>query len=168
MTSEDLRVAEISMKAGCATILALNKWDISETDIDDARARVARKSRLRPAVITVSAQRGRNVPSLLPRALELADRAGQRIPTSELNRFVSAVVAKTPPPARRGRRLKLLYTAQVGERPMRFAIQVNDRKLINRDWAYHLENRMRENYELEGVPLIIDFVPRTGYRGRQD
>ena len=45
---------------------------------------------------------------------------------------------------------------------MRVAIQVNDRKLIIRDWAYHLENRMRETYELEGVPLVIDFVPRIG------
>jgi GTP-binding protein len=168
VTSEDLRVVELAMKAGCASLLVLNKWDLTETDIDDARARVERKSRLRPAVITASATRGRNVPSLLPKALDLADRAGKRIPTPELNRFVSDVAAKTPPPARRGRRLKLLYAAQVGERPFRVAIQVNDRKLISRDWAYHLENRMREQYELEGVPLVIDFVPRSGYRGRQD
>ncbi|MBK5221186.1 MAG: ribosome biogenesis GTPase Der [Thermoleophilia bacterium] len=168
VTSEDLRVSEMAMKGGCATLLVLNKWDVTETDIDDARARVARKLRLRPAVITSSAERGRNVPALLPRALQLADRAGERIPTPELNRFVSSVIAKTPPPARRGRRLKTLYAAQVGERPIRVAIQVNDRKLISRDWAYHLENRMRENYELEGVPLVIDFVPRTGYRGRED
>jgi len=154
----------MAMKAGCATLLVLNKWDISETDVDDARARVARKSRLRPAVVTVSATRGRNVGTLLPRALQLADRAAERIPTPELNRFVNDVVARTPPPARRGRRLRLYYTAQVGERPLRFAIQVNDRRLIQRDWAYHLENRMREAYGLEGVPLVIDFVPRSGRR----
>jgi predicted GTPase len=62
--------------------------------------------------------------------------------------------------------LRLYYAAQVGESPPRIAIQVNDRKLIGRDWAYHLENRMREAYELEGVPLIIDFVPHSGGRGR--
>ncbi len=168
VTAEDLRISEMAMKAGCASLLAMNKWDITETDIDDARARVTRKLRLRPAVITLSAERGRNVPALLPRALQLADQAGKRIPTPELNRFVGAVMAKTPPPAKRGRRLKTLYAAQVGERPIRVAIQVNDRKLISRDWAYHLENRMRENYELEGVPLVIDFVPRSGYRGRED
>ncbi len=167
VTSEDLRVAEMAMKAGCASLLALNKWDITAADIDDARIRVARKSRLRPAVITVSATRGRNVNTLLPRALELADKAGERIPTPELNRFVSDVVGKNPPPSRRRRRLRLFYAAQVGERPPRIAIQVNDRKLITRDWAYHLENRMRETYGLEGVPLVIDFVPRTGYRGRE-
>jgi GTP-binding protein len=168
VTAEDLRVAEMAMKAGCATLLALNKWDLTETDIDDARARVERKLRLRPAVITCSATRGRNVDSLLPRALQLADRAAERIPTPELNRFVADVVARTPPPSRRGRRLRLYYAAQVGESPPRIAIQVNDRKLITRDWAYHLENRMRETYELEGVPLIIDFVPHSGRRGRRD
>ena len=168
VTSEDLRVSEMAMKAGCATLLVLNKWDLTTTDIDDARARVARKSRLRPAVITCSATRGRNVQALLPRALELADRAGERVPTPELNRFVNAAVAKNPPPSRRGRRLKLFYSAQIGERPPRFAIQVNDRKLITRDWAYYLENRMREEYELEGVPLVIDFVPRSGRRTYSD
>ena len=168
VTSEDLRVAELAMKAGCATLLVLNKWDVTVTDIDDARARVGRKLRLRPAVVTCSATRGRNVPALLPRALQLADRAAERVPTPELNRFVNEVVARTPPPSRRGKRLRLFYAAQVGERPPRVAIQVNDRKLISRDWAYHLENRMRETYELEGVPLVIDFVPRSGYRGRAE
>ncbi len=165
VTAEDLRVAELAMRAGCATLIALNKWDVTRTDIDDARARVARKLRLRPEVVTCSATRGRNVVSLLPKALALADRAAERIPTPELNRFVAEVVAANPPPSRRGRRLRLYYAAQVGERPPRFAIQVNDRRLIVRDWAYYLENRMRETYGLEGVPLVIDFVPHSGRRG---
>jgi GTP-binding protein len=165
ITAEDLRVSELAMRAGCATLLVLNKWDVTRTDIDDARARVTQKLRLRPAVITCSALRGRNVPNLLPKALELADRAAERIPTPDLNRLVADVVAKHQPPSRRGRRLRLYYSAQVGERPPRIAIQVNDRKLIFRDWAYHLENRIRENYGLEGVPLVIDFVPHSGRRG---
>jgi len=164
VTTEDMRAAEMAMKAGCASLLAMNKWDVGETDIDDARARVERKLRLRPAVITVSAKTGRNVAALLPRALHLADRAAERIPTPELNRFVADVVAKHPPPNKRGKRLRLYYAAQIGESPPRVAIQVNDRRLIARDWAYHLENRMRETYELEGVPLIIDFVPASGRR----
>jgi GTP-binding protein len=164
VTAEDLRIAELAMKAGCATLLVLNKWDIGMTDVDDARARVERKLRLRPEVVTSSALYGRNVVKLLPKALQLADRAAERIPTPELNRFVGDVVATTPPPSRRGRRLRLYYSAQIGESPPRFAIQVNDRRLIVREWAYHLENRMRETYGLEGIPLIIDFVPHTGRR----
>jgi GTPase len=160
VTAEDLRVAELAMRAGCATLLALNKWDITRTDLDDARARVERKLRLRPALATCSARGGRNVAKLLPKAIELADRAGERVPTPELNRTVAEVVASSPPPSRRGRRLRLYYAAQVGERPPRIAIQVNDRRLIVRDWAYHLENRLRDTYGLEGVPLVIDFVPK--------
>ena len=164
VTAEDLRIAELAMRAGCSTLLVLNKWDIGTTDVDDARARVERKLRLRPEVVTCSALHGRNVVRLLPKALQLADRAAERIPTPELNRFVADVVATTPPPSRRGRRLRLYYAAQIGERPPRFAIQVNDRRLIVRDWAYHLENRMRETYGLDGVPLIIDFIPHSGRR----
>jgi GTP-binding protein len=164
VTAEDLRISELAMRAGCATLLALNKWDVGTVDVDDARARVERKLRLRPEVVTCSALQGRNVGKLLPKALQLADRAAERIPTPELNRFVADVVATTPPPSRRGRRLRLYYSAQIGERPPRFAIQVNDRRLIVRDWAYHLENRMRETYGLEGIPLVIDFIPHTGRR----
>ena len=161
VTSEDLRVAELAMRSGCATVVALNKWDIGETDLEDATARLSKRLRLRPPVITCSALTGRNVPKLLERSIQLADRRASRIPTPELNRFVHDLVASRPPPAKRGRRLRLYYAAQVGRRPPRFAIQVNDRRLITREWAFHLENRLREAYGLEGVPLVIDFIPHT-------
>jgi len=70
------------------------------------------------------------------------------------------VVAGHPPPSKRGKRLRLYYAAQVGTAPPRIVIQVNDRRVITRDWAYHLENRLREEYALEGIPLIIDYVPK--------
>jgi GTPase len=166
LTAEDLRVAEVAMRTGCATVLALNKWDISRVDIDDVRARAAQKLRLRPPVLTCSALTGRNVPALIGEAIRLAHRAADRIPTPELNRFVAGVVAARQPPQRHGKRLRLYYTAQVGRRPPRFAIQVNDRRLINRDWAFYLENRLRDAYDLQGVPLVIDYVPRKGRRNR--
>ena len=165
LTAEDLRVGELAMRSGCATVLAMNKWDVSRTDIDDARARAGQKLRLRPPVLTCSALTGRGVAAVLRQAIELAERAAERIPTPELNKFVSTVVAGRAPPQRHGRRLRLYYAAQVGRRPPRFAIQVNDRRLINRDWAFHLENRLRDAYGLQGVPLVIDYVPRK-LRGR--
>ncbi len=164
LTTEDLRVAELAMKTGCATIFALNKWDIVELDFEDTKARIAQRVRQRPPVITVSATKGRNVAKLLDAAIELADRRAERIPTPKLNRFIDDVVARHSPPSKRGKRLRLYYAAQVGTAPPRFAIQVNDRRVITRDWAYHLENRMREEYALEGVPLIIDYVPKRSRR----
>jgi GTP-binding protein len=165
VTAEDLRVADLAMKTGCATAVALNKWDlvdgeIAEEFLKDARARIARRVRQRPPVLAISAMTKRNVPKLLATAIALADRRAERIPTPKLNRFVNDVVAAHPPPVKRRKRLRLYYAAQVGDRPPRIAIQVNDRRLITRDWAYHLENRLRAEYRLEGVPLIIDFIPK--------
>jgi GTP-binding protein len=191
VTAEDLRVAELAMRSGCATLLALNKWDLvrgvpdharglppggtrstreeapfSAGDLDDARARAGQKLRLRPPVLTCSALTGRGVAAVLREAVRLADRAAERIPTPELNKFVAGVVADRPPPQRHGRRLRLYYAAQVGRRPPRIAIQVNDRRLISRDWAFYLENRLRDAYDMQGVPLVIDYVPRKRRRNR--
>jgi len=184
ITAQDLRIAELAMKAGCATVIVLNKWDLqagldaedaapdtsARLDLEHERARVAEKLRLRPHVLTVSAKSGRHVQRLLSEAIALGDRVRGRIPTPELNRFLAeAVQARQPPVGTRrstgAHRLKLLYMTQIGERPPRFAIQVNSRARVTRDYAYFLENRLRGRYGMDGVPLIIDFVER-GQRGR--
>ena len=167
VTSQDLRIAELAMKSGCATVLVLNKWDTTsgdDFDLDHERARVARKLRLRPRVLTASAKTGRHVQRLLVEVMSLADRYGHRVPTPELNRFLGDVVATRPPPQKQGHRLKLLYIAQIGERPPRFSIQVNNRQKVTRDYAYFVENRLRERYALEGIPVIIDFAERKQRR----
>ncbi|HYM46680.1 MAG TPA: ribosome biogenesis GTPase Der [Solirubrobacteraceae bacterium] len=179
VSTQDQRIAELAMKCGCATALVLNKWDLydgGEDQLAHERAKVAQKLRLRPRVLTASAKTGRNVARLLSEAIALGDRMAGRIPTPELNRFLAEAVQARQPPVgtRRGsgrssgigqHRLKLLYMAQIGERPPRFAIQVNSRARVTRDYAYFLENRLRARYGMDGVPLIVDFVER-GQRGR--
>ena len=174
VTAQDLRIAELAMKTGCATALVLNKWDLLEDqregherarDLEHERARVAAKLRLRPRVLTASARTGRHVERVLAEAVALAERMAVRIPTSELNRFLSeATAARQPPVGARGRsgghRLKLIYMNQIDRRPPRFSIQVNSRGRVTRDYAYFLENRLRTRYAMDGVPLIIDFVER--------
>jgi GTP-binding protein len=177
ITAQDLRVAELAMRSGCATALVLNKWDLTGGDqealgaggtwssvgaaeLDAERARVNRKLRLRPRVLTASAKTGRNVGRVLREALSLADRAAHRIATPELNRFLGDVMSARQPPARQGHRLKLMYMTQIGTSPPRFQIHVNHRKRLTRDYAYFVENRLRERYALDGIPLVIDFVER--------
>ena len=116
VTAQDLRIAELAMKSGCATALVLNKWDLTggegdprgpgggvgPAELDAERARVNRKLRLRPKVLTASAAvSGRNVQRLLQEALSLAERATHRVPTPELNRFLAEVTAaRQPRPSR--------------------------------------------------------------------
>jgi len=167
ITSQDLRIAELAMQEGTATALVLNKWDaaaMDEADLDHERARAAQKLRLRPKVLTASALTGRNVGRVLAEAITLGDRMHNRIPTPELNRFLSELVAERQPPAKQGHRLKLLYMAQIGTAPPRFAVQVNSRTRVTRDYAYFLENRLRSRFGMDGVPLVIDFNERGSGR----
>ena len=167
VTTQDLRIADLAMKAGCATALVLNKWDLTsgdDFDIVNQRAIVLRKLRLRPKVLTASAKTRRNIQRLLVEAQSLADRRAFRIPTPELNKFMAEIVEIRQPPAKQGHRLKLLYGAQIGINPPRFSIQVNSRTRVTRDYAFFIENRLRERYGLDGIPLIIDFAERKQRR----
>jgi GTP-binding protein len=93
---------------------------------------------------------------------ELFDRHVARVPTPELNRAFAALrEARQPPSGPRGRRLNLLYAAQIRVRPPRFRVFVNDPGLVTRDYGYWVENQLRERFGLEGVPVSIDFVRRT-------
>jgi GTPase len=162
LTSEDFRIAEMAMKRKCATVIALNKWDVGQTDLEDAKARVTKKLRQRPQAMAVSARTGRGLKRLVAEALGLADRSSGWIQTSELNRFLSDLQSLRAPPAVRGKRLRMYYMAQFETRPPRFAVQVNHRGQVTRDYAYFLENRLRERYRLQGVPLVIDFKTSRG------
>ena len=166
VTSEDLRIADLAMRSGCATLILLNKWDVARTDLDDAKERVRTKLRLRPRVLTASAVTGRNVTRAMVEAVALADRSRARVPTADLNRFVSEVQSERQPPAVRSRRLRIYYATQVEAGPPRFRIFVNDRRLVVRDYGFFVENRLRARYRLEGIPLVIDFVDRER-RGRR-
>jgi len=167
ITSQDLRIAELAMQEGTATALVLNKWDVAamdEADLDHERARAAQKLRLRPKVLTASALTGRNIGRVLAEAIALGDRMHNRVPTPQLNRFLSELVQERQPPAKQGHRLKLLYMAQIGTAPPRFAVQVNSRQRVTRDYAYFLENRLRARFGMDGVPLVIDFNERGSGR----
>ena len=180
VTTQDMRIAEMAMKSGCATALVLNKWDlqaeqggaVGPDELDHERIRVNRKLRLRPRILTASAKTGRHLDRVMLEAVGLADRSRERIPTPQLNKFLSDVVAARQPPSTNNRRygnqrLKLIYMTQTAERPPRFSIQVNSHAMVTRDYAYYLENRMRERYRMEGIPLMIDFVERNERRGRR-
>ena len=172
VTAQDLRIAELAMRANCATLLVLNKWDIhtDALELEYERARVTEKLRQRPRVLTASAANGRNVARVLSETIALGERRAARIPTPQLNRFLGEVVQARQPPAKQGHRLKMLYLAQVGTQPPRFALQINSRSRITRDYAYFIENQMRSRYGLDGVPIVLDFVerkqPRRSERGR--
>ena len=161
VVDQDLAVADIARKAGCATLVVLSKWDVSEVAIEEVRGQLRRRLRQRPAFIAVSAKSGRGLERLLDAVAELFGRYTTRVPTPELNRVLEELRERRQPPSRNGRRLNLLYAAQIHVRPPRFRIFVNDPGLVTRDYGFWVENELRERFDLDGVPVSIDFVRRT-------
>ncbi len=145
LVDQDLAVADIARKAQDSTLVVLSKWD---------------RLRQRPPHVAVSATTGRGIERLLDAVERLYDKHTSRVPTAELNRFLAELREARQPPSRNGKSLNLLYGAQVSVRPPRFRFSVNDPTLVTRDYGYWVENQLRDRFELEGVPVTIDFVPR--------
>ena len=160
LVDQDLAVADVARTAECSTMVVLSKWDVTEISLEDVRPRIVERLRQRPPVVAVSAATGRGLARLLDRVEALFAKHTARVTTGELNRFLQDLRAERPGPAKNGRRLNLLYGTQVSVRPPRFRMFVNDPGLLTRDYGYWVENRLRGHFELEGVPVVIDFVRR--------
>lgn len=153
----DITICSEAAKRGCATVIALNKWDAAKPDIDDLRGYVRRKVRQQPLVVPVSAVTAQGLDRLLAVVADLESRYTAHIPTAELNRALAAANELRSLPSKGGRRLKTYFIAQFQTAPPRFAVDVNDRSLITRDYGFFVENQLRARFLLDGVPVIIDF-----------
>jgi GTP-binding protein len=153
----DLSICTEATRRNCATIIAVNKCDIAEPDLEEIAGIARRKLRQRPPVIAVSAATRRGVRELLAKVAELDALYTAHISTRALNRTLAELAADRPMPQKHGKRLKMYYVAQYGTSPPRFAIEINDRTLVTRDFGFYVENRLRAHFGLDGVPLIIDF-----------
>lgn len=159
----DMAIADEVRKRHCATIIALSKWDVNEMDLEDVQLTIKQKMRQRPGSITTSGVTGRNVTKLLDAVIELHERYSSRAPTAALNELLGELKDKFPPPANKKtrRRLNILYGTQYQTAPPRFRLFVNDRGLLTRSYGFMLENRIRERFNFEGCPVIIDVRDRS-------
>jgi GTP-binding protein len=139
----------------------MSKWDIGQVDLEETRRRLHEKLRQRPPLIATSSASGRGLERLLNAVVELSGRYSSRVSTGKLNRLLAEAAERRDAPVVRGRRLKILYGAQVQTRPPRFRLTVNDRRLVTRDHAYYLENFLRDRLGLAGCPVILDMVSRS-------
>lgn len=157
----DLQIATEAARRHCATVIAVNKTDLGEEAMANDLAEIAgmarRKLRQRPPVVPVSAVTRRGLHELLAVIADLHGHYIGRISTPELNRAIAAIAAERPLPQKRGKRLKMYYITQFSTSPPRFVVEVNDRTLLTREYGYFVENRLRERFGLDGVPLVIDF-----------
>ena len=149
------------MQEGCATLLALNKWDLAPLTEDDLTTSAPR-SRASCACAQGDDDQRAGRPQRhagARRGDHARRRRRERIPTPGLNRFLAEAIDARQPPAKQGHRLKLLYMAQIETRRRASRCRSTPNR-VTRDYMYYLENRMRARFGLDGVPVIIDVRER--------
>lgn len=166
VTEQDKRIAGLALAAGRAAVIAVNKWDAIEKDGKTAQEfeKIIRSHFLFmpwAPVAFVSAKTGQRVRRVLEMASEAAESHSMRIGTSTVNTVVHEATGLVPPPASKGRRLKVLYATQVSVRPPTFAVFVNDPELMHFSYERYLENQLREAFGFSGTPVRLEVRARS-------
>jgi GTP-binding protein len=166
LESQDLRIASQVLEEGRALIIAVNKWDVAEhasslfNGIKAALAEGLAQLRDVP-LLTVSAKTGKGIDTILDVAFELREAWSRRVPTGELNRWFEQAIEANPPPAPKGKRIKLRYITQVKARPPSFVVFGNRLEELPESYRRYLLNAMRRDLGLGPVPLRLDFRGRS-------
>jgi len=158
---QDLAIARRTLEEGRALVVAANKWDlVSDRNAAMGQLRDRLETSLTQArgvpVITLSALTGRGVEKLMPAVAAVYQRWQQRISTAALNRWLNDMTESHPPPmGQHGRRIRLRYMTQAKTRPPTFVIFSNLPDDLPDAYARYLQNGLREQFDLPGVPLRI-------------
>lgn len=158
ITDQDIKIAGYAHDSGKGVILVINKWDLYEKDekstlrfTDDLRNKIA-FLQYAPVIYTSALTRQR-VHRITELVKYVADQQSMRIQTSVLNELLQDAIAVNPPPAYKGRLLKVLFMTQTGIEPPKFIIFVNDPELMHFSYLRFLENKLRETFGFEGAPI---------------
>ena len=157
---QDLAIADLIAREGRAIVFAANKWDLEEDRQKAFRSLRERADRLLPQVagasITgISALTGEGVDRMMAHAIE-ADRVwNTRVPTAQLNRFLETALSRHPPPAIKGRRVRIRYMTQAKARPPTFVLFGNQLTELPESYLRYVTNALREVFALPGTPIRI-------------
>jgi GTP-binding protein len=158
VTSGDLAIAGAIWEQGRAAVVAVNKWDLldaaSRRDLEASWTRLE-ELLAKPRRVNVSALSGRGVGKLFPAVAATLEAYATTLATSEVNRFFEQAVARYRPPAHQGRPWKLYYATQVASGPPTFMLFANRTLPRSAPYRRYLENRLREQLDLPGVPVRL-------------
>lgn len=171
---QDLKIADMVLQEGRALMVAINKWDVAGSvghddpssifngirgALDDGLAQV----RGLP-LLAVSAKTGKGLDQMLGAAFEIRESWSKRVPTAALNRWFDDALEANPPPAPKGKRIKLRYITQVGTRPPRFVIFGTRLDMLPKSYERYLVNGIRSKLGFEAVPVRVTLKsPKNPY-----
>jgi GTP-binding protein len=170
---QDIRIADLIEREGRAIVIAVNKWDLVTAEPGAmGRLRTA-VDRLLPqikgvGIAALSAKTGQGVERLMQTVVQAHAVWNRRVPTAALNRFLAAATSANPPPALRGRRLRLDYMTQPKSRPPTFVLFGSRTSALPDSYRRYLVNGLRERFDLPGTPIRLTLRSKSNpYAGRK-
>jgi len=162
ISEQDQRIISMVVEAGRALVLAFNKWDLVD---EDRRTRLTRElerelRRVPWALrVNVSARTGRAVDKLAPSLRTALANWERRVPTGQLNSWLTALVQATPHPVRGGKAPRVLFATQAGTAPPKFVLFTTGP--LDPGYVRFVERKLREEFEFVGTPVHVTVKPRV-------
>ena len=158
----DKHIISYAIEAGKGIVIAVNKWDtVKNPDgaIKDWKELIKYEFQFVPyaKVVFLSALTKKRINTLMPEVISAYENNKKEVKTSVLNNIIMEAVSIHIPPSYKGKRLKIYFVSQTDNRPPKFTLQVNDKKLVHFSYERYLENQIRDNIDLTGTPIILQF-----------
>ncbi len=157
----DKHIASYALEAGKPMVLVVNKWDTvkDKNDMTSFTKLVRNEFQFLSYVpiVFLSALTKKRIHTLMPEIKKVYENSRKEIKTSILNDVIRDAVMLNAPPSYKGKRLKIYFVNQSGTMPPKFTFNVNSKNLVHFSYERYLENKLRENFDLEGTPIIIQF-----------
>lgn len=158
----DKHIAGYAKEAGKATILVVNKWDLIENKDEEMKKfikDIRNNFQFIPyaPIVFLSSLTKKRIHTLMPEVIKVYENSHKEIGTSLLNDVIRDAYNLNLPPTYKGKRLNIYFAHQVSVAPPTFDIQVNSKGLIHFSYERYLENKIRESFDLEGTPIVLQF-----------
>ena len=162
IAAQDLNIFSLATRKGKGIVVLVNKWDLVEKETNSARDyEKTLKQKLAPftdvPIIFISAKEKTRIFKAIEIALEVAENRKTKISTSQLNEVVLKAIESYHPPVVRGNPVKIKYVTQLPTAVPSFAFFCNFPDDIKQPYKNYLENKLRENFNLKGVPIRLFF-----------
>ena len=159
----DKHIASYALEQGKGIIIVVNKWDTVENANTKEYEKIVRSEfqfLSYAPIVYLSALTKKRIHTLMPEVLKVAENIKREVKTSVLNEVITDAYTLNIPPSYKGKRLKIYFTNQSGTKPPKFTFHVNNKGLVHFSYERYLENKLRENFDLEGTPIILQFKNR--------
>ena len=158
----DKHIAGYAIEAGKPVIIVVNKWDTIENKEEELKhwttlIRNEFQFMTYAPIVFLSALTKKRIHTLMPTILKCYENSRKEIKTSLLNDVIEEAVRLEMPPSYKGKRLKIYFVSQVSVAPPTFEFKVNSKGLVHFSYQRYLENKLRESFDLEGTPIVINF-----------